>query len=58
MKIKNATIEDVKVITPKVFDDSRGYFFETFKTNAFLKQGLPYNFVQDNEVLLIYQKKE
>ncbi len=50
MKIENTNIEDVRVITPLVFDDYRGYFFETFKTNAFLEQGLPSNFVQDNEV--------
>ena len=50
MKIENTKIEDVKVITPKVFDDDRGCFFETFKANAFLDQSLPANFVQDNEV--------
>ena len=50
MKIENTIIENVKVLTPKVFDDDRGYFFETFKANIFLDQGLPANFVQDNEV--------
>ena len=50
MKIENTKIENVKVISPKVFDDNRGYFFETFKANAFLDEGLPANFVQDNEV--------
>ena len=50
MKIENTNIENVKVISPKVFDDNRGCFFETFKANAFLDQGLPANFVQDNEV--------
>ena len=50
MKIENTIIENVKVITPKVFDDDRGYFYETFKANTFLDQDLPANFVQDNEV--------
>ena len=50
MKIENTNVEDVKVITPTVFDDYRGCFFETFKANAFLDQSLPANFVQDNEV--------
>ena len=50
MKIENTKIEDIKVITPKVFNDNRGCFFETFKSNTFLDQGLPENFVQDNEV--------
>ena len=50
MKIENTQIENVKIITPKVFNDNRGYFFESFKSNVFLDQGLPGNFVQDNEV--------
>ena len=50
MKIENTNVDDVKVITPTVFDDYRGCFFETFKANAFLDQGLPSDFVQDNEV--------
>ena len=50
MKIENTNVEDVKVITPTVFDDYRGCFFETFKANAFLDQGFPSDFVQDNEV--------
>ena len=50
MKTENTQIEDIKVITPKVFNDNRGCFFETFKANAFLDQGLPSDFVQDNEV--------
>ena len=50
MKIENTNVDDVKVITPTDFDDYRGCFFETFKANAFLDQGLPSDFVQDNEV--------
>ena len=50
MKIENTNVEDVNVITPTVFDDYRGCFFETFKANAFLDQGFPSDFVQDNEV--------
>ena len=50
MKIENTNVDDVKVITPTVFDDHRGCFFETFKANAFLDQVLPSGFVQDNEV--------
>ena len=50
MKIENTNIEKVKIIKPKVFDDFRGSFFETFKFNVFLDEGLPSEFVQDNEV--------
>ena len=50
MKIENTNIEKVKIITPNVFEDSRGYFFESFNSNAYLDEGLPSEFVQDNEV--------
>ena len=50
MKIENTNIEEVKVIIPKVFEDFRGYFFESFKSNEYLSRGLPAEFVQDNEV--------
>ena len=48
MKIKK--LDGVKIISPKVFKDSRGYFFESFKSIKFLEYGLPYNFNQDNQV--------
>lgn len=42
-------IADLYIIEPKVFSDERGYFSETFKTQAFVKEGLDYTFIQDNE---------
>ena len=50
MKIENTNIEKVKIIRPKVFEDFRGSFFETYKFNVFSQEGLPSEFVQDNEV--------
>ena len=50
MKIENTNIENVKIITPNVFEDLRGYFLESFNSNAYLDEGLPSEFVQDNEV--------
>ena len=50
MKIENTNIEKVKIIRPKVFEDFRGSFFETYKFNVFSHEGLPSEFVQDNEV--------
>ena len=50
MKIENTNIEKVKIITPNVFEDLRGYFFESFNSNAYFDEGLPSEFVQDNEV--------
>lgn len=39
------------VIQPRVFNDSRGYFFESYNEKAFHDHGLPTNFVQDNQSL-------
>lgn len=50
MFIFNKTeIEGVYVIEPKVFGDNRGYFMETYNEQEFKKNGLDYNFVQDNQ---------
>jgi len=37
------------VFEPKIFEDSRGYFFESYNENNFSKQGIDTKFVQDNE---------
>ena len=34
---------------PKVFEDHRGYFFESFKAKVLVDNGLDFDFVQDNE---------
>ncbi len=47
--IKESTIKDVKIITPPIHTDSRGYFFESFNSKDFINLGLPVNFVQDNQ---------
>jgi dTDP-4-dehydrorhamnose 3,5-epimerase len=39
------------VIEPRVFEDDRGYFMETFHRDRFLAAKLPANFVQDNHSL-------
>jgi len=42
-------IPDVLILEPKVFGDSRGFFFESFNQNDFNQvTGLNVNFVQDN----------
>jgi dTDP-4-dehydrorhamnose 3,5-epimerase len=42
-------LPDLKVFEPKVFADSRGYFFESFNQNTFADAGIESVFVQDNE---------
>lgn len=50
MIIKQTHIEDLIIIEPKIFNDNRGYFFESFNQKNFEKStGLQTNFVQDNE---------
>ncbi len=49
MKVTPLNIPDVLLIEPKVFEDERGFFFESFNLNEFKKAtGLDVNFVQDN----------
>ena len=50
MIVKNTSLDGVKIITPTVFEDERGYLFESYKTPIFKNNELPINFVQDNEV--------
>ncbi len=49
MKIIETGFEGLYIIHPKVYSDSRGYFFESFKLETFLLSGIPFNPVQDNE---------
>lgn len=49
MKVVSTSIPDVLIIEPKVFGDSRGFFFESFNLKTFSQAtGLDVNFVQDN----------
>ena len=36
-------------VTPKVFEDNRGYFFESYREELFQKNGIAERFVQDNQ---------
>jgi dTDP-4-dehydrorhamnose 3,5-epimerase len=49
MKVIPLNIPDVLLIEPKVFEDDRGFFFESFNLNEFRNAtSLDINFVQDN----------
>jgi dTDP-4-dehydrorhamnose 3,5-epimerase len=43
------SIEAVKIITPKSFQDSRGVFCETYNHQRFFEHGVELDFVQDNQ---------
>ena len=49
MKIIKTEIEGLLIIKPRVFEDERGYFFESWSKAAFENAGLDINFVQDNQ---------
>lgn len=47
--VETCNIEGLKVVTPTVFGDSRGYFMETYNYNDFKEAGIDQVFVQDNQ---------
>jgi dTDP-4-dehydrorhamnose 3,5-epimerase len=49
MEIVKTPIEGLLIIKPDVFEDSRGYFFESYNREKFLSHGIDVNFMQDNE---------
>jgi dTDP-4-dehydrorhamnose 3,5-epimerase len=49
VKVLQTDIPDVLIIEPRVFDDDRGFFYESYNEREFAKQiGLNVRFVQDN----------
>ena len=49
MKVTPTTVADVLIIEPRVFGDSRGFFFESFNQREFnAATGTDFSFVQDN----------
>lgn len=51
MEIIETKLKGVVVIKPKVFEDARGYFFESYSKAVFAQAGLTMEFVQDNQSL-------
>lgn len=48
MEVVDTKLRGVKLITPKVYTDRRGFFLETYNMRAFAAVGIPEPFVQDN----------
>ncbi len=48
MKILDTRLSGVKILEPRVFGDSRGFFLESWNKKQFQQAGLPGEFVQDN----------
>lgn len=49
MEVKKTDIEGVYILKPRVFKDTRGYFFESFSKREFEETVGKVDFVQDNE---------
>jgi len=49
MRIIQTPIEGLLVLEPKVFEDARGYFLESFHQQRYFEAGITTGFVQDNE---------
>jgi len=51
MKFEKTKLNDAFIITPNVFGDDRGYFFEPFNKKSFEENVGDFNFLQDNQSL-------
>ncbi len=51
MTFKETPIKDLYIIEPKIWNDSRGHFFESYSLKLFKDAGIDAEFVQDNQSL-------
>jgi dTDP-4-dehydrorhamnose 3,5-epimerase len=49
MKITETSIQGLLIIEPRIFNDGRGYFFESYSKTKFAEAGVDIDFVQDNQ---------
>jgi dTDP-4-dehydrorhamnose 3,5-epimerase len=49
MEIKRTEFDGLVIIVPRIFEDNRGYFYESYNQEAYKKAGIPYVFLQDNQ---------
>lgn len=49
MTVTHTEFEGLYILEPRVFEDSRGYFFESFNDRIFKASGIDFQFVQDNQ---------
>jgi dTDP-4-dehydrorhamnose 3,5-epimerase len=51
IRFQSLTIPDVKLLTPAIFRDARGFFSETYNREDLAEAGIDAEFVQDNHAL-------
>lgn len=49
MKLIKTYIRDLFILEPNVFEDSRGYFFESYNKKILADKGIEFSFIQDNQ---------
>lgn len=49
MEFRETALKDVVIVEPRVFGDSRGFFLECWRTDAFKAAGIGATFVQENQ---------
>ncbi len=54
MPFIDTPLPDLKIFEPKVWNDDRGYFYESYNENTFKDAGFHYNWVQDNQAKSVY----
>jgi dTDP-4-dehydrorhamnose 3,5-epimerase len=54
MSFSTTPLKDLLIFEPKVFEDSRGFFFESYNENTFRTAGVNFYWVQDNQSLSSY----
>ncbi|ATH06728.1 dTDP-4-dehydrorhamnose 3,5-epimerase [Halobacteriovorax marinus] len=54
MNIEKTPIKDLFIISPTVFKDDRGYFYESYNREKLVNYGLDINFIQDNQSYSTY----
>lgn len=51
MQIKTTPIAGLIIIEPQIFNDPRGYFYESYNKDKMVAAGIPFEFIQDNQSL-------
>lgn len=54
MPIISTSIEDLLLYEPRVFEDTRGHFFEAYNQSVFEEAGIQHRFIQDNQSHSVY----
>jgi dTDP-4-dehydrorhamnose 3,5-epimerase len=49
MELIGTEFDGLIILKPRIFEDSRGYFYESYNQDEFKQCGIPYVFVQDNQ---------